>query len=80
MQVLELVSCRELLDVQAVGQDTVGLALEQMLTLVRSDMRYSCEDICGVGSTAFYAVTVVNASLSSLSVAVKVLQVVVEVD
>jgi len=80
VQVLELVSCRELLDVQAVGQDTVGLAFEQMLTLVSSDMRNGCEDIGGVGSTAFYAVTVVNASLSSLSVAVKVLQVVVKVD
>jgi hypothetical protein len=80
MQVLELVSCRELLDVQAVGQNTVRLALEQMLTLVSSDMRYGCEDIGGVGSTAFYAVTVVNASLSGLGIAVKVLQVVVEID
>lgn len=80
MQVLELVGCRELLDVQTVGQDTIRLALEQMFTLVSSDMRYGCEDICGVSSTAFYAVAMVNASLSGLGVAVKVLQVVVEVD
>lgn len=80
MQILELVSCRELLDIQTVGQNTVGLALEQMLTLVSSDMRYSSEDIGGVGSTAFYAVTVVDASLSSLGIAIKVLQVVVEID
>lgn len=80
VQVLELVGSAELLDVQAVGKDTVRLALEQVLALVSSDMGYGGEDICCVCRTALYAVAVVDTSLASFCVAVEVLQVVVEIN
>lgn len=38
VQILKLVGGGKLLDVQAVGQDTIRLALEQMLTLVSGDV------------------------------------------
>jgi hypothetical protein len=43
-------------------------------------MRHGGEDVRRVCRAAFYAVAVVDASLASLRVAVKVLQVVVEID
>ncbi len=43
-------------------------------------MRDGCENIGGVSSSAFYAVAMIDASLSSFGVDVKVLQVVVEID
>lgn len=80
MQVLELVSGGELLDIQTVGQNTVRLALEEMLALVGGDVRDGGEDIGGVGGTAFNAVSVVDASLSGLGITVEVLEVVVEIN
>jgi hypothetical protein len=79
MQVLELMGRRELLDVETVGQDTVWLALQEMFTFVCGDVRDRGEDIGGVRGGALDAVPVVDAALSCLSVAVEVLQVVVEV-
>lgn len=80
VKVLELVGSAEFLHVQTVGQDTVRLTLEQVLTFVCSDVRDGGEDICRVRRTALYAITVVNASLASLCVHIEVLQVVVEID
>ena len=80
VQVLELVSCAELLDIETVGQNTVGLALEQVLALVGGDVGDGCKDIGGMCCAAFDAVAVVDTSLARLGVAVKVLQVVVEID
>ena len=80
MEILELVSSGELLDVQTVWQNTVWLSLEEMLALVGSDVGDCGEDIAGVGGGAFYAIPVVDTSLSSLCVNIEILEVVVKVD
>ena len=80
VEVLELVGCAELLNVQTIGQNTVGLALEQVLALVGGDVGDGGEDVGGVCCTTLNAVAVVDASLARLGIAVKVLQVVVEID
>lgn len=80
MQVLEFVDRRELCDVQAVRQHTVRLALEQMLRLKCSDVRYSGEDVARMGGSALNAVAVVDTALTSLGVDIKVLKVVVKVN
>ena len=79
MQVLELVRGRKLLDVETIGQDAIGLPLEQVLTLVGGDVGDSGEDIGSMSGATFYAVPVVNASLASLRIAVEPLEVVVEI-
>ena len=48
MQVLELVHRLELDHVQAVRQDAVRLALEQVLALISRNMRYGREYICAM--------------------------------
>ena len=80
MQVLEFVNRRELGDVQTVGQNTVWLALEQVLRLECGDVRDSSEDVASVSSSTFNAVPVVNPALASLSINVKPLKVVVEIN
>lgn len=80
MQVLEFMRRGELLDVKTVWQNTVGLSLKEMFALVSRNVRYSGEDVRGMGSCSLNAVSVVDTTLSSLRVHVKVLQVVVEVD
>ena len=80
VQVLELVRRRELDDVETVGQHAVGLALQQVLALVRGDVRDGGEDVGRVGRGALDAVPVVDAALARLAVDVEVLEVVVEVD
>ena len=56
------------------------LALEQVLGLIRRNVRDGGEDICAVSRGPLNAVSVVDAALAGLVVDVKVLQVVVEVD
>jgi hypothetical protein len=80
MEILKLMHRRELGDVKAIWQHPVRLALEEMLTLICSDVRYCGEDVARVGSGSFDAISMVNASLSRLCVHVEPLQVVVEVD
>lgn len=80
MQILELVHGGEFRHVQTVGQDTIGLALEKMLRLVCSNVGNGGKDIAGVCGGALNAVSVVDTTLSSFRVNVKVLQVVVEID
>ena len=80
VQVLELVHRLELDNVETVGQDAVGLALQEMLGLVCSDMRHRREYVSAVRGGAFDAVAVVDAALARLVVDVEVLEVVVEVD
>lgn len=80
MQVLELVRCRELLDIESIGQNTVWFPLEQMLALVRCDVRDGCEDVGGVGRSSLDAISVVYTTLSSFRIHIEELQVVVEVD
>lgn len=45
VEILELVQCRKLLDVESVRCDDVGLAFEQMLSFVAGDLRHGCEDM-----------------------------------
>lgn len=79
VEVLELVHGRELGDVETIGEDTIGLALEQMLTLVSCDVGNGGEDIAGMGGSSLDAVSMIDSALSSLGVNVKPLKVVVEV-
>ena len=80
VQVLEFVHSRELLDVQAIGQNSVRLTLQQMLTLVRSDVRDGRKDIRSMCSCTFDAVSVINTALARFGIDVKVLKVVVKVN
>lgn len=80
VQVLELVHGAELCDVESVGEHAIGLALEEMLTLIGGDVGDGGEDVAGVCGGALDAVAVVDAALACLGVDVKVLKVVVEVD
>jgi hypothetical protein len=73
MQVLELVRRRELLDVETIGQNSVWLALQQMLALVCGDVRDRGKNIGSVRSGALDAVPVVNAALSCFGIDIKVL-------
>jgi hypothetical protein len=56
VHVLELVHRRELGDVEAVGDDAVRLALEQVLGLVSGDVRDGREDVGRVRRAALDAV------------------------
>ena len=79
MEVLELMHGRELGDVETVGEDTIGLALEQMLTLVGGDVGNGGEDIARMGGSSLDAVSVIDTALSSLSINIEPLKVVIEV-
>ena len=79
VQVLKLVHGRKLDDVQAVGRDAVRLAFEQVLRLVRGDVRDGGKDVGAVRCGALDAVAVVDAALAGFVVDVKVLEVVVKV-
>ena len=70
----------ELDDVETVGKDAIGFALEKMLRFVCSDVRDSGEDIGTVGGGSFDTVAVVDAALASFVVDVEILEVVVEID
>ena len=80
VEVLELVHGLELDDVEAVGDDAVGLALEEVLGLVGGDVRDGGEDVGAVRGAPLDAVAVVDAAFAGLVVDVEVLEVVVEVD
>lgn len=56
------------------------LALQQMLGLVSSDMGHGGKDIAAVSGSTLDAVAVVDATLASLMIDIKVAQVVVKVD
>lgn len=80
MQVLELVHGRELDNVQTVRQNTIRLALQQMLGLVGSDVGDGRKDITAVCCSTLDAVTVVDATLAGLVVNIEGAEVVVEID
>ena len=80
VQVLKLVHSGKLFDVQTIGQNSVRFTLQQMLTLVGSDVRDGCEDIRCMGSCTFYAVSVIYTTLARLGVDIEVLKVIVEVN
>jgi len=63
----------ELCDIETVGKYSIWLTLQEMLALVCSDVGYGCEDITRVCGSALNAVSVVDTTLSSLGVNIKVL-------
>lgn len=80
MQVLELVHGLEFDDIKTIGDDAIGLALQEMLGLVGGDMRDGGEDVGGMCGRSFNAISVVNAALPSLMIDVEVLEIIVKVD
>lgn len=80
MQVLKFVHSRKFDDVQTIGQDSVGFAFEQMLTLVGGDVRDGGKDIGGVGGGTLDAVAVIYSTLARLGVYIKELQIIVEIN
>ena len=80
MQVLELVHRLELDDIQSIRQHSVRFPLQQMLTLVRSYMRYGSKYIGAMCGGALDTVSVVDSALSGFVIDIKVLEIVVEVD
>lgn len=79
VQVLELVNSRELCDVETIGQNAIGLSLQQMLRLKSCDMRNSGENIASMCGGSLNTVSVVDTTLASFSVDIEPLQVVVKV-
>lgn len=57
VEILELVQRRELLHVESVRRDDVGLALEQMFSFVAGDLRHGGEDVREIGGGTFETVT-----------------------
>ena len=80
VQVLELVHRLELDHVETVREDPIRLALQQVLALVRRDVRHRREHVRTVRGRALDAVSVVDATLAGLVINVEVLEVVVEID
>ena len=80
VQVLEFVHGGEFLDVESIRQYSIRLSFQEVLALVCSDVRNGGEDIRRVGGGPFDAISVIDAPFASLSINVKVLQIVVEVD
>lgn len=80
VQVLELMHGRELDDIETVGEDAIGLALQEMLALKGGDVGDGGEDVAGVSSGTLNAVPVVDATLARFGIDIEVLEVVVEID
>lgn len=80
VQILELVHGGEFGDVETVGQHSVRLALEKMLRFVGSDVGDGSEDIARVCRCTLNTVTVVDATLTSFRINVKILQVIIKIN
>ena len=80
MHILEFVHRLEFDYIEPVWKDAVRFSLEKMLGFVRGDMRHGCENVRAVRRGPFNAVAMVDTTLSSFVVNVKVLEVVVEID
>jgi len=80
MHVLEFVYRLEFNDIQAVGNYAVRFPFKQVFTFIGCDVRNGCEHVGAVCCRAFYAVSVINASLSSFMVDVKILQIIIEIN
>jgi hypothetical protein len=79
VQVLEFVDSRELGDVETIGQNAVGLSLQQMLRLERCDVRNCGEDIASMCGSSLNTVSVVDTTLAGFSIDIEPLKVVVKV-
>ena len=63
----------EFRNIETIRKHAVWLALQKMFGFVCSDVGDGCEDIAGVGRSSFDAVSVVDPTLSSLRIHIKVL-------
>ena len=77
MKILKLMQIP--LDIEPIRSENIWLPLHQMLTLQPSDLTHSGEDMGKMSRSSLNAVSVIDPTLSSLMVTVKLLQVVVEV-
>lgn len=73
MQILEFVHGGKFGDIETIGQHTIGLALQEMLALVCRNVGDRGEHVTGVCSCALDAVSVVDTTLSSFSINIKIL-------
>lgn len=73
MQILEFVHGLEFDDVEPVRQNSVGFPLQQMFAFVGGDMTDCCEDIGGMCSSAFYAISVIDSSFAGLMIDIEML-------
>lgn len=79
MQILEFVHGLEFDDVEPIRQNSIRLSLQQMFALVGGDVTDCGEDIGGMCSSAFYAISVIDSSFAGFVIDIKVLEIVVEV-
>lgn len=77
--VVQFMHGAKLVAIEAIREDPVGLALQQVLRLVRRDVRDSGEDVSTVGCSTLQTVAMIDASSSRLLILVKVLEMVVKV-
>jgi len=80
MDILEFMHGLELDDIEAIWKHAVWLALEEMLTLIGSDVGDSGENVGAVSSGSLDAISVVDTAFSGLVIHVKVLEIIVKVD
>ena len=80
MEILEFMHGLELDNIEAIRKHAIWLALEEMLTLIGSDVRDSGENVGAVSSGSLDAISVVYTTFSGLVIYVKVLEIIVEVD
>jgi len=80
VKVLEFMGSCEFGDVHAVGENTIRWPSQQVLALIRGDVRNRREDVGRVGSCAFHAISVVDAATTGLLVNVEALQIVVKIN
>lgn len=80
VQVLEFMDGGKFGYVEPVGQDTIGLSLQQMLRLECCNVRHGRKYVARVCGCALDTVSMVDAPLAGFGVDVEVLQVVIKVD
>ena len=80
VQILKLVEDGETVQLQAVWQNHVRPALEQVFGLVGGDLRDGGEHVCRVGGGAFQGIAVVDATTAGFGVRLQPGELVVKVD
>lgn len=80
MQILKLMHRLELDHIQPIREHPIRFPLQQMLTLIRRNMRHRCEHIRTMRGGPFNAVSMIDTTFASFVIDVEILQIVVEVD
>ena len=80
VQIRVLAHPLKIVGVQAIWHDTVRLALQEILRLQGSDVRYSGEDVRTVCRCTLDAISMVYAAFSGFMVDVKILDIVIKVN